>query len=96
VVDPWPGFPTIRELAAASSDELIAIAASLTDEESVDLPYEGKTYRYPRSFFLLHAFEHGMEHRTEIKVTLAQAGVETPDLDGWFYSEAAGFGREVG
>ena len=41
------------------------------------------------------AFEHGMEHRTEIKVTLAQAGVETPDLDGWFYSEAAGFGREV-
>ena len=37
-----------------------------------------------------------MEHRTEIKVTLAQAGVETPDLDGWFYSEAAGFGREVG
>src|SRR5207248_10431127 len=28
---------------------------------------QGKTYEYPKSFFLLHAIEHGVEHRTEIK-----------------------------
>lgn len=94
-VDPWPGFAAIREIAAETSQELIAIAAELVDEVEVDLPYQGKTYRYPKRFFLLHAFEHGIEHRTEIKATLRQVEVETPDLDGWQFSEAAGFGREV-
>ena len=52
--------------------------------------------RYPRSFFLVHAAEHGVEHRTEIKMALAQMGVETPDLDGWYYCGAAGHGQPVG
>jgi uncharacterized damage-inducible protein DinB len=91
----WPGFDALREVAASSGDDLIAIAERLDDDELVALPYQGKTYEYPKSFFLLHAFEHGVEHRTEIKLTLALIGVATPDLDGWFYSEAAGYGREV-
>ena len=91
----WPGFSILREIAVDTSDELIAIAASLGDDEEVDLPYRGKTYRYPKSFFLLHALEHGVEHRTEIKLALALVGIPTPDLDGWFYSEAAGYGHEV-
>jgi uncharacterized damage-inducible protein DinB len=61
----------------------------------VDLPWQAKAFRYPMSFFLLHALEHGVEHRTEIKVTMAELGVERPDLDGWPYSEAAGYGLEV-
>jgi hypothetical protein len=36
-----------------------------------------------------------MEHRTEIKVSLNHLGIETPDLDGWSYSDAAGYGEEV-
>jgi uncharacterized damage-inducible protein DinB len=51
--------------------------------------------RIAKGFFLLHAIEHGVEHRTEIKVTLALIGIATPDLDGWFYSQMAGYGREV-
>ena len=31
----------------------------------------------------------------EIKVTLALIGIETSDLDGWFYAPAAGYGREI-
>ncbi len=92
----WPGFVALREIAVSTSDELISIAVSLGDDEEVDLPYRGKTYRYPKRFFLVHALEHGVEHRTEIKIVLAQIGVVTPDLDGWPYSEAAGYGREVG
>ena len=76
----WPGFSILREIAVDTSDELIAIAASLGDDEEVDLPYRGKTYRYPKSFFLLHALEHGVEHRTEIKLALALVGIPTPTL----------------
>jgi len=94
-VDTWAGFEVLREVAASSGDDLIAIAARLDEDEPVALPYQGKTYEYPKSFFLLHAIEHGVEHRTEIKVALALIGIETPDLDGWFYAPAAGYGREI-
>jgi uncharacterized damage-inducible protein DinB len=91
----WPGFDALLEAADRSSDELIAIAEALDADRDVDLPYAGKTYRYPTSFFLTHALEHGVEHRTEIKLTLASAGIATPDLDGWAYAAAAGYGREA-
>jgi len=92
----WPGFDVLRDVLASAGEQLIAIAAGLDEDELVVLPYQGKRFEYPKGFFLLHAFQHGVEHRTEIKVTLALNGIDTPDLDGWFYSEAAGYGREVG
>jgi uncharacterized damage-inducible protein DinB len=92
---PWPGFDTLLEIADSTSDELIAIAESLDADCDVDLPWRDKVYRLPKSFFLVHALEHGVEHRTEIKVALMQLGVPTPDLDGWCYSAAMGYGKEV-
>lgn len=92
---PWPGFGVLLELAERSNDELIAIAAALDVDREVDLPFAGKNYRYPVSFFLVHAVEHGAEHRTEVKITLASLGVDTPDLDGWSWAAAAGYGRQV-
>jgi len=86
----------LRDVLTSAGEQLIAIAAGLDEDELVVLPYQGKRFEYPKGFFLLHAFQHGVEHRTEIKVTLALNGIDTPDLDGWFYSEAAGYGREVG
>ena len=91
----WPGFAALLDAAARSSDDLVAIAAGLDPESEVDLPYLGKKYRYPTRFFLVHAMEHGVEHRTEIKVILGGLGIETPDLDGWGYCSAAGYGQEV-
>jgi uncharacterized damage-inducible protein DinB len=91
----WPGFDALLDIATRSSDDLIAVAEALDVDGDVDLPYLGKVYRYPTSFFLLHAVEHGIEHRTEIKVILEQLGVATPDLDGWAYANAAGLGAEV-
>jgi uncharacterized damage-inducible protein DinB len=92
---PWPGFDSLLEIADRSSDDLTEIAESLDEDAEVHLPYRGKVHRFPKSFFLLHAIEHGVEHRTEIKVALAARGVSTPDLDGWSYSAAAGYGHEV-
>jgi len=95
VEERWPGLDVLAEVVAKTGDDLIAIATSLDEDEMVALPYRGKTYEYPKGFFLLHAIEHGVEHRAEVKVTLALIGVDTPDLDGWFYSPAAGYGREI-
>jgi len=91
----WPGFDVLREVTERSSDRLVEIAAGLDEDSDVALPYMGRTYVYPKRFFLTHAAEHGVEHRTEIKLALAQLGVQTPDLDGWAYCTAAGYGREV-
>ena len=91
----WPGHETLLELAAKSSDDLIAIAAAMDDESTVVLPWQGAAFRFPRRFFLVHAMEHGVEHRTEVKLALAGLAFETPDLDAWNYSAFAGFGQEV-
>jgi uncharacterized damage-inducible protein DinB len=88
----WPGLDTLRRLAVESSDELIAIAEALDEDTDVDLPWQGKSFRYPKSFFLVHAIEHGIEHRTEIKLALASIGITTPDLDAWNFATARGYG----
>ncbi len=92
---PWPGFDVLLELAEQSSEQLVDIAAGLVEDSEVSLPFMGKVFRFPKSFFLTHAAEHGVEHRMEIKLALAQLGIESPDLDGWLYGMAAGYGREV-
>ncbi len=92
----WPGFERLERIAADTNDELIEIAAGLDADNDVDLPYMGAVYRFPKSFFLLHAVEHGVEHRTEVKLSLASIGVPSPDLDAWPYSFFAGFGKPVG
>ncbi len=91
----WPGIETVIRITASTSEELIAIAEQLKGNEVVDLSYQGRTYRYPKRFFLVHAMEHSTEHRTEVKVALASVGIETPDLDGWNYSLTAGYGQEI-
>jgi len=92
---PWPCFEALLDVLTRTSDELIAIAAGLDTDREVDLPFLTKVYRYPVGFFLTHAMAHGAVHRTEITLTLAHIGVEPPDLDGWAYGAAAGYGHEV-
>lgn len=91
----WPGFDKLIEIINLTSDELVEIAEKLEYDEEVDLSYIGKTFRFPKCFFLVHALAHSIEHRTEVKVTLAHIGVDTPDLDGWGYAAAMGYGQEV-
>ena len=92
---PWPGFDRLAEILTRTSDALIAIAESLGEDRAVDLPFQSKTYRFPMSFFLTHAMAHGIEHRAQITLMLAQLGQASPDLDGWAYAPTAGFGQEA-
>lgn len=89
----WPGFDRLISIVEETNWELIAIAEQIDGDAEIDLAYQDKAYRYPIRFFLVHALEHSVEHRTEVKVALGQMGVETPDLDGWSYSAAAGYGQ---
>lgn len=91
----WMGFDDLIAIATQTSDELVAIAESIDEAASVDLPFQGKRFRFPVRFFLVHAVAHGAEHRTEVKVALAQQGIETPDLDAWQYAAAMRYGLEV-
>jgi uncharacterized damage-inducible protein DinB len=91
----WPGFDALCEIAKQSGDELLAIAEQSDLYAEVELHYQGTISRWPRSFFLIAAMEHGTEHRTEIKMTLESLGVDTPNLDGWWYAAANGIGYAV-
>ena len=91
----WPGIDKVIEITDDTSNELIAIAENIDEVDEIDLPYQGKSYRFPKRFFLVHALVHSIEHRTEVKAALGNMGIETPDLDGWPYSEAAGYGQIV-
>jgi uncharacterized damage-inducible protein DinB len=91
----WPGFDALMEIATSTSDELVSIAESLDEDADVSLPFMGKVYHYPKSFFLVHAVEHGVEHRTEIKLALAAIGIATPDLDAWEFAASMGYGEDV-
>ena len=91
----WPGIDAVVDIARDTSETLIRIAEQLHDDEEVELPYRENTYRFPKRFFLVHALEHGVHHRTEVKVALSQIGIKTPGLDGWDYAGVAGYGQEV-
>jgi uncharacterized damage-inducible protein DinB len=91
----WTGFDNLIAIARQTSDELIAIAQDLDEASTADLAWQGKSFRYPRRFFLVHAVAHGAEHRTEVRLAFAQQGVATPDLDAWQYAGAMGYGAEV-
>lgn len=65
----------------------------MLEDEEVVLPYMGQRPRFPKSFFLAHAAEHGSEHRTQIAAALAELGLASPNLDAWAYAEAAGYGQ---
>lgn len=92
---PWPGIQQLIDIVEQTDAQLIAIARQLDGDEQVDLPYMGVTYRFPQRFFLVHALTHSAEHRTELKVALAQLGVETPDLDAWDYATEKGYGQPL-
>ena len=90
----WPGMETVIDILTRTSDDLLRIAEDIQSGEEIDLPFQGKSYRFPKRFFLVHAIQHGIEHRTELKFALAHLGINTPDLDGWIYARVAGYGQE--
>jgi uncharacterized damage-inducible protein DinB len=91
----WPGIEHVVEISRESSAALVRIAEALHEDVDVVLPWQGQRPVFPRSFFLVHAMSHGADHRSELKVSLSQLDIETPDLDAWNWAGAQGYGREA-
>lgn len=91
----WAGFDALAAVAAETSAALTNAARHLSGDADIVLAFQGTKYRYPQSFFLMHAIQHGTEHRTQIGVMLARPGHEAPNLDGWEFAASAGLGVEV-
>jgi uncharacterized damage-inducible protein DinB len=91
----FPGLDELVRIADETGSGLIEVARTLENGANVVLPYMGKRYEFPTRFFLVHAVEHGIEHRTEVKVGLGTLGIATPNLDAWEYASAKGYGAEV-
>ncbi len=92
----WPGWDELARLCREADDELVANAESMTADEEVVLPYQGQLPVFPKSFFLAHALGHSAEHRTQVSVAISHLGLEPPDLDGWPYAAAMGYGTTGG
>ena len=93
---PFQGLAALRPLVERSNALLIEAARALDEDAEVVLPaYLGKDTAVPRSFVLVHALYHGVEHRGQVCTTLTQIGVTPPDLDGWGYAADAGIGGDL-
>lgn len=86
---PFPGLPALRDLAQASGEALIRLAANDSADPFLEgVGRDGEHYHIPRSILLIQAINHGTEHRSHVVSILTQRGVEVPGLDGWEYEEA--------
>lgn len=94
--DPFPGFDVLKGRAEASGRVLQEVAARLTTDQSWRDVEEGQEWEMRSFVVLVQAINHATEHREQVKVTLSQAGVEVPSLDGWTYGEQAGHIRQIG
>jgi len=79
------GFAELKQRAQASGQELIALAATTTANETVPVDFFGQMIDTPFSVFFAQAINHGTEHRSHVCTILTQNGIEPPNLDVWEY-----------
>ena len=85
----WEDLPMSDLLAKAqlSGEQFIKIASKVNPTIRHEVEFEGKPYHFFNWTVLLQALQHGIEHRTHIKVLLTHLGVDHPDLDAWEYRD---------
>ena len=78
----------VREHAAQSGEGLIAYAAAVEGNPTLQVIWHDQSYELPAALLLIQAINHATEHRTQIKTALNQAGITPPELDGWTWDDA--------
>lgn len=79
---------TLRLVAEANSEALIAKAATAKGDEVLRGERGGQAYALPVAIPLLQAINHATEHRAHVLVALGQQGITTPEPDAWAFNEA--------
>jgi uncharacterized damage-inducible protein DinB len=87
--DGFPGFDQLRTALRQSGDGLIAVAERAEPGRLVRGLSQGQPAQIRLEHLLVQAINHATEHRTNITTTLAQQGIQAPQLDGWAFALAS-------
>jgi uncharacterized damage-inducible protein DinB len=87
---PWPGFATLKRVAADAGAALEALSASAADGWNIRSHYDDKDWRIAGSLLLVQAVTHCSDHRSQVATALTLAGIQPPDLDAWAWGAATG------
>ncbi len=85
--DPLPTLAELRAHFVQDAEDLIAAAATMEAETTITGQYRGQTYELPAAVPLFQAYNHGVEHRTDVTTILAANGHELPALHLWAFND---------
>ncbi|MGE0600746.1 MAG: DinB family protein [Dehalococcoidia bacterium] len=83
-----PPCSTLRQWAETQGDQLIDYAKTLTEDSRLSGTFKGEAFNMPLYVPLFQAYNHGVEHRTNITSVLATYDIPTPGLDLWSFMDA--------
>jgi uncharacterized damage-inducible protein DinB len=83
-----PSLPAIKEMAAGQADRLIAFAGSIDEASRTKGTFNGQPFDMPSYLLLFQAYNHAVEHRTNITTVLATYDLPTTGLDLWAFQRA--------
>jgi uncharacterized damage-inducible protein DinB len=86
----FPGIAVLREEAATSGDQLIAVARRAKGNQTVVSKWTEGSRRVNVGVLLVQALHHGNDHRTHICTILGHHGIEYGQMDVWGYGESIG------
>jgi uncharacterized damage-inducible protein DinB len=94
--DQFQGFEVLKEGVRWAGDELLQLAIATRADTIVRVtrPQE-PIYEYPLATFIVQAFNHSTEHRTQISTIITQLGITPPVMSGWKYMREMGEFREL-
>ena len=77
-------------MAKQSGRALSALAKSISPEKQCEFSEEGERYVFPAWLVINQAINHGIEHRTQLRLLLTKLGVPHPGQSVWGYAESIG------
>jgi len=83
------GLDKLRALAASTGARLTELASTVKADEVLRLDFQGEKYEVDAGVILVQVINHATEHRSHIRTVLSQHGIDSPELDGWTWAEAA-------
>lgn len=86
--DPLPSLADLRAHFVQDAEDLIAASGRIQAETMITGSHGGQTFELPAAIPLFQAYNHGVEHRTDITTILAAHGYELPALHLWAFNDA--------
>lgn len=86
--EPLPTLAELRAHFAQDAEDLIAASETIGADTKITGEYRGQTYELPAAIPLFQAYNHGVEHRTDVTTILAANGYELPALHLWAFNDA--------